>query len=181
MFDSDVFDYIYENNLFGMVKYFVDNKIINMFVTPVQLAEINAISEPKRKEEITKMVYDFSVEIIPPSLAIIGIEPSNSIHQRPGFQCLKIEDVIISDLDRTQELELSNLQGSKEGRNKIGKYSADIMILFTAMKRGMDYVITADRNWVNRLRQIKRIMKSNSRLSVIDISKNNLIEFLNKL
>lgn len=181
MVDTAVFDYIYDNNLFDMVKYFVDNKIIKMFITPVQWAEIDAVSDATRKLKITKMVYGLSVETIPPSLAIIGTEPDNSKPQKPGFQRLRIGDVIISDLDGTQEAELSKLQGSKEGRNKIGKYSADIMILFTAMKRDMDYVITADKNWVNRLQQIKTIMKSNSRLSVLDISNNDLMEFLDRL
>jgi rRNA-processing protein FCF1 len=78
MVDTDVFDYIYDNSLFEMVKYFVDNKTIRIFITPVQWAEINAINDDGRKQEITKMVDGLSAETIPPSLAIIGIEPDKS-------------------------------------------------------------------------------------------------------
>jgi hypothetical protein len=43
MMDTIVFDYIYyDNNLLSLVKHLVDKKIVTVFVTHVQWAEISA-------------------------------------------------------------------------------------------------------------------------------------------
>jgi hypothetical protein len=54
MVDTNVFYYIYNNDLSTKVKYFVDNTVISMFVTSVQWAEIDAKCDIEVNCEIKK-------------------------------------------------------------------------------------------------------------------------------
>lgn len=112
------------------------------------------------------MQQTLSIETIPVWLPIAGTTPEESTIEKnckrssgkPGFQRLRLGDFTIPYLDKSQEAELSKLQGSKTGRNLIGKYSADIMILLTAMKKHMDFVVTDDKKWEKLLEKLKELI-----------------------
>ena len=191
MLDTNILDYIYDNDLSAYVDYFAQKGHVSLYVTNIQLDEIHEIPckdivKKLRQCEITKMAHDMHVLTIHTSIGVVGSDDSitdyKSSKRKPGFKGSRVgHSSKVADLEESQIEELKKLQGTKSGRNLIGKYTADNVILFTAMMEDMDYVATDDKKMENRIGVPKKIILPNFRLKIVNITKKDLIDFLNEL
>src|SRR5918993_1277127 len=120
MLDTNTLDYIYTNKtrVVPKLKNFY-KKQINLYITYIQQDEINKIRDISKKNCISK---------------IIGINKS----RKYGFIDSKIDmyelvdDTDVDILEKIQKPTLSNPMSN----------AADLLILYTAVKKKMDYLIT---------------------------------------
>ena len=135
MLDTNTLDYIYINkiSLIPKLKNF-SKKQIHLYITQVQQDEINKMTNDYKKNCINKIISIIGIKRVPTSNAIIGIdEPSKHgfIGSKIGMSEL-VDDADLHILERIQKYNLTNPMGN----------TADLSILYTSVKKKMDYLIT---------------------------------------
>jgi hypothetical protein len=137
MLDSNALAHICEQMLHRRIRKAVDGKHIQLSITHVQTDEINR-ALPETRECICKLISDGYIKIIPTNGAIAGTdEPS-----RKGFIASRLNMAYL-----TSEKEANLLQNKMKINMKSPmKNSADILILHTAIKQRIDYLVTDDKD-----------------------------------
>ena len=135
MLDTNTLDYIYgyKIRLIPKLKNF-SKKDIHLYITLIQQDEINKMDNEYRKSCINKIISIIGIKRVPTSCTIIGIgEPSKHgfIGSNIGMSEF-IDDVDLSILEKFRKYTPSNPMGN----------AADLTILYTAIKKKMDYLIT---------------------------------------
>jgi rRNA-processing protein FCF1 len=172
MLDTNVLHYIYDNDLSWQIDWFIRNRPVGLYITYVQLAEAKGIislssDSIMRKCSLVQTILAIGVGLIPTSSGIVGTDKES----RRGYKGSQVGTFkIISD--HIAE-ELTKHQGSKDS-NPIGKNTADLIILQTAIDENMDYIVTDDRNMKNLLLKL-----SHAKLKALD--NNDLVSCLNSL
>ncbi len=147
MLDTNVFDFIYDNDLIDLVNSFVSKDRITFYVTHVQNDELKKIKDPVKKEQIEKI----QCIIIQTSGTIVGTKTNRGFEgSRIGFATL---DGII-EASKNEEL-------SEMDTHPLGK-SADKLIVNTAIKENMDYLVSNDNDIIGI------VEKSESKVKVIN-------------
>jgi hypothetical protein len=136
MLDTNTLDYIYTNNtlLVPKLKNF-SKKNIHLYITQVQQDEINKIRNISKKSCINKTISIIGIKRVLTASTIIDTGKSTSKHGFIGSQIDKYELVDDINLDILGKLQKSTT--SKPMGN-----TADLSILYTAVKKKMNYLIT---------------------------------------
>jgi hypothetical protein len=136
MLDTNAFDYIYDIKLIDKVQKAVDNGKIKLFATDAQYQEIEKIRESTRKQGLKNMAEKLQVAFLATSAAVVGLD-------KPGKKGLNGSKVgmakVVSDND-AQLLEALTKVNSKHPL----KNTADLLIIYTAIKENMDFLVTAN-------------------------------------
>lgn len=135
MLDTNTLDYIYTNKtrVVPKLKNFY-KKQINLYITYVQQEEINKIRDISKKSCINKIISITGIKRVLTASTIIGTNKS----RKHGFIDSNIDmyelvdDTDVDILGKLQKLTLSNPISN----------NADLLILYTAVKKKMDYLIT---------------------------------------
>jgi rRNA-processing protein FCF1 len=174
MLDTNVLDYIYDNDLSWQINWFIRNGNVSFYITYVQIAEtegIIALSSDSiiRKHSLIHTILAIDVKLIPMASSVAGtIKQSRRGYKVPQVGTFKVTSDNVA-------AELRKYQGSKNS-NPIGRNEADLEILHTAIDEDMDFVVTNDKNMKKLLPKLR--LKP-TRLKVID--NNDLIGFLDSL
>jgi rRNA-processing protein FCF1 len=135
MLDTNTLDYIYDNKTHLVPKLTnLSKKYIHLYITHVQQDEINKMTDDYKKSCINKIISVIGIRRVFTSSAIIGIdEPSKHgfIGSNIGMYEL-VDDADLSILEKLQKYTVSNPMGN----------TADLIILYTAIKKKMHYLIT---------------------------------------
>lgn len=135
MLDTNTLDYIYFNkiHLVPKLKDF-SKKHINLYITHIQQDEINNIKDSSKKDCITKIISSIKIKRVLAVSTIIDID-KQSKHTliEPMLDIYKLGDE--SDLHILKKLRKQPFS------NNMGK-TADLLIIYAAIKKKMDYLIT---------------------------------------
>jgi hypothetical protein len=115
------------------IRKAVDSKHIHLSITHVQRDEINR-GPPANREYIYKLINDGYIKIVPTNGAIVGTDQSS----KKGFIGSKVGMARITSDEEANLLRNKMKVGSKSPM----KNSADILILYTAIKQRMDFLVT---------------------------------------
>jgi|SRR5215216_543015 len=174
MFDTSVFNFIHEYNLYSNVEsFFTQNKDISVYICDTQVQEISSISDTLKKDKVKKMMRNISVQTIPCSLGFVG---NDEISPRLADKGFRVDRVKVADIDKSKDKEIEELKCDK----------ADATILDTAITEEMDYLVTCDRKMKTRLsgrlNKVRIYSKKYPELKIELINeKEDLENFLNKL
>lgn len=135
MLDTNTLDYIYTNKtrVVPKLKNFY-KKQINLYITYVQQDEINKIRDISKKSCINKIISITGIKRVLTVSTIIGTNKSRKyefIDSNIDMYELA-DDTDVDILEKLQKLTLSNPMSN----------TADLLILYTAVKKKMDYLIT---------------------------------------
>jgi rRNA-processing protein FCF1 len=135
MLDTNTLDYIYANNtrLVPKLKNF-SKKYIHLYITHVQQDEINKISNISKRNCINKIISIIGIKRVLTASTTIGNGTSTRKHRFMDSQIDLYELVDDNDLDILEKLKSITF-------NPMGN-TADLSILYTAVKKKMDYLIT---------------------------------------
>jgi hypothetical protein len=182
MFDTSIFNFIYDHNLVGQVElFFLQNRNILVYTIQTQLHEINAMHNNVKKQRIIEMMQVICPKLIPMSLAPAGTTKYTS----HGFKGATIPYAKVVNIDESKPEEIEKLRGSIK-ENPIGEHMADTTILDTAITENMDCLVTADiymkTQLPHRLRNVRIYSQKHSELKIERIQKkDDLLDFLKKL
>jgi predicted nucleic acid-binding protein len=174
MFDTSVFNYIHEYDLYPHVEsFFTRNKDVTVYVCDTQLLEVDLISGTIRKNRIKKLIQDISVQTVICSLAFVGNDKSSRRLTDRGFIVGRFKVAEMYD-SKTQEMD------------ELKRDKPDATILDTAITEEMDYLITRDKKMKTavhvRLLKVRNYHKKYPELKIKLIKeKNDLMHFLNRL
>jgi hypothetical protein len=74
MFDTSIFNFIDRHNLYsGLKSFFGNNKDIQLYITPTQVDEINAISDASKRTRILDLIHAISAKKVAASLGVVGL------------------------------------------------------------------------------------------------------------
>jgi hypothetical protein len=136
MLDTNTLDYIYTNKtrVVPKLKNFY-KKHINLYITFVQQDEINKIRDISKKSCINKIISIVGIKRVFTSSTIIGTNKPRKygfIDSNIDMYELVVDDTDVDILEKLQKPTLSNPMSN----------TADLLILYTAVKKKMDYLIT---------------------------------------
>jgi hypothetical protein len=135
MLDSNSFDYIYDNMLADKVQKAVIDGKVQLFATDAQKQEIEKISNNTRKQGIKQMAEDIQVTFIETSAMVAGLD-------KPGKKGFSGSRAGLARVVSDEDAQL--LEQLKDNSMNPLKNTADLLTFYTAYKRNMDYLITAD-------------------------------------
>ena len=135
MLDTNTLNYIYDNktHLVSKLKN-LSKKHIHLYITHVQQDEINKMMDDYKKRCINKIISIIGIRRVLTLSSIKGIDESNKyefISSNIGMYEL-VEDADLPFLAKLQRYTASNPVGN----------TADLIILYTAIKKKMHYLIT---------------------------------------
>jgi hypothetical protein len=139
------------------IRKAVDSKHIHLSITHVQRDEINC-GPPANREYIYKLINDGYIKIVPTNGAIVGTDQSS----KKGFIGSKVGMARFTSDEEANLLRNKIKIGSKSPM----KNSADILILYTAIKQRMDFLVTDDQHIKRMLESFKQDITTG--LQVID-------------
>jgi hypothetical protein len=144
MLDSNALDHVCDHMLGHRIRKAVDSKHIHLSITHVQTDEINP-APPATRECIRKLINDGYIKIVPTNGVIAGTDqPSKKPFIGSRFNMARF----------TSEKEANLLQNKMKINIKSSmKNSGDILILYTAIKQRMDFLVTDDKD-------VKKILDS---------------------
>jgi len=135
MLDTNTLAYIYNNKIHLVPKLRnLSKQCIHFYITHIQQDEINKMKDGYKKSCINKIISIIGIRRVFTSSAIRGIDKPS----RHGFSGATIgmyelvEDVDFPFLEKLRRYTVSNPIGN----------TADLMILYAAIKKKMHYLIT---------------------------------------
>jgi flagellar biosynthesis protein FlhB len=136
MLDTNTLDYIYMNNihLVPKLKNF-SKKHIHLYITHVQQEEINKIRNTSKRNCINKIISIIGIKRIFTTSTIVDTNKSTNKHGFMGSSIDIYELVDDSNLDILKKFQQSITSNPSSNM-------ADLSILYTAIKKKMDYLIT---------------------------------------
>ena len=126
-----------------------------MYITHIQQDEINKMADDYRKSCINKIISIIGIRRVPTSGAIIAIDESSK-HGFIGSSIGMYELVDDGDLHILEKL-------INRSSNLIGN-TADLLILYTAIKKKMPYLITNDNHFESMLKEISKFIPNHLQL-----------------
>ena len=142
MMDTNAFDFIYDNNLIGFVNKLVTAEQIELYVTHVQLDEIEKISNEEKREKIKTVYYT-------PVVASVGFVGTSDSTSR-GYVGART-DAFIAVNEEDNEI-VNKVKRNLTKTHPLGN-AADITISFTAFKKNVDYLVSNDTGIHNVLKE----------------------------
>jgi rRNA-processing protein FCF1 len=175
MFDTSVFNYIHEHDLYSHVEsFFTQHKDITVYICDTQELEIASIKEPiSKRHKIQKMMRNIPVQTVICSLGFVGSDkPSNRLVDS-GFRVGKVK---VADIDESKHKEIEELR----------RHKADATIIDTAITEEMDHLVTCDKDMEtrlsDRLKKVRIYPKKHPELKIELIKeKDDLMNFLREL
>jgi hypothetical protein len=172
MFDTSVFNFIDEQNLYSDIEaFFSHNKNISVYVCDTQLLEIGSIANTSKKERIGNMIKKIPLETVICSLGYVGTnKPSHRLAER-GFRVGRFR---VADINESKHREIEKLE----------RDTSDVTILHTAITEEMDHLVTCDLEMKTRLHELLRKVSNYSKpypqlkIKLIE-KKEDLLNFLN--
>ena len=155
---KDAFDYIYDNGLTDKVQKAVDNGKLQLFATDVQQQEIEKISDDIKKQRIKQTAEEIRVRFIETSGAVVGPDQP----PKRGFSGSRVDHAEIpsdQDVRLLEDLKQVNMQHPL-------KNEGDLIILYTAIKKNMDYLVTEDKRFNKSLQSFK--VKRDTEMQIMD-------------
>lgn len=135
MLDTNSLDYIFNNRVRLAPKLIeLSKKIANFYITRVQLEEIDKITEISKKKCINKILVQMGTRTILPSKLAINDENFTQ------FEFIE-SDIFFDDI-RGNHIDKNLLKKISESNPTQNGNFADLLILYTAVKNKMDYLIT---------------------------------------
>jgi hypothetical protein len=135
MLDTNALDHICDHMLGPRIRKAIDNKHIHLSITHVQRDEINR-GPPANRVYIYKLINHGYIKIVPTNGAIVGTDQLS----KKGFIGSKVGMARFTSDEEAHLLQNKMKVGSKNPM----KNSADILILYTAIKQRMDFLVTGD-------------------------------------
>jgi rRNA-processing protein FCF1 len=164
MLDTNTLDYIYDNKTHLVSKLRnLSKKHIHLYITHIQQDEINKMADNK-KNCINKIISNIGIRRILTSSAIIGVdEPSKHgfIGSNIGMYEF-VDDIDLPILEKLHKYTVSNPMGN----------AADLSILYTAVKKEMDYLITDDNHFASMLKEMSKDIPNN-----LQLKKNHYLDY----
>ena len=165
MLDTNTLDYIYDNkiNLVSKLRNLA-KKHIHLYITHIQQDEINKMTDNSKKSCINKIISNIGIRRILTSSAIIGVdEPSKHgfIGSNIGMYEF-VDDIDLPILEKLHKYTVSNPMGN----------AADLSILYTAVKKEMDYLITDDNHFASMLKEMSKDIPNN-----LQLKKNHYLDY----
>ena len=165
MIDTNTLHHIYTDKirLIPKLKNF-SKKNIHLYITHIQQDEINKMNDVYQKSCINKIISIIGIKRVPSSWMIIGTDkPSNHgfIGSNIGM-CEFVDDVDLPILEKLQKHNLSNPMDN----------TADLSILYTAVKKKMDYLITDDKHFEPMLKEMSKDIPNN-----LELKKNHDLDY----
>ena len=164
MLDTNTLDYIYDNKTHLVSKLRnLSKKHIHLYITHIQQDEINKMADNK-KNCINKIISNIGIRRILTSSAIIGVdEPSQHgfIGSNIGMYEF-VDDIDFPILEKLHKYTVSNPMGN----------AADLSILYTAVKKEMDYLITDDNHFASMLKEMSKDIPNN-----LQLKKNHYLDY----
>jgi predicted nucleic acid-binding protein len=174
MFDTSVFNFIDQNNLYSDIEsFFAQNKNISVYICDTQVLEIDSISDFIKRDRIRKTIQNISVQNVHCSFGYVGTDnPSRRLTDR-GSSVGKFR---VADMDESKHQEIEELK----------RENPDATILDTAITEEMNYLVTRDRlmktRLPERLNKVRIYSKQYPELKIELIKeKEDLMSFLNRL
>ena len=137
MLDTNTLNYIYTHQklLVSKLKSF-SKKHIHLFITHVQQDEINKMKDYPKKSCINKIISIIGIKRVLTANTVIGIDdPCERGFTGSSIDMYELlDDIDLHVLEKLQKHTPSNPMGN----------TADLSILYTAVKKKMDYLITDD-------------------------------------
>lgn len=134
MLDTNTFDFLYENKLLEKLSNLIKKTTFSIVICRVQMDEIEKISEPEKK----KIIQSISVEKIPTWIGWVGVEDRyNRGYLAPRvdwFKAVNDEDAVI----------VNKYRRGRTPTHPVGN-EGDLAIVYTAIKEGMDYLVSDDK------------------------------------
>ncbi|MDR4510698.1 MAG: hypothetical protein MRJ93_03220 [Nitrososphaeraceae archaeon] len=131
MLDTNALDYIYNNQVgLGSKLTKPNGKILNFYITYVQRFEINKIADIHKKNSINKILNQMRIRTILPS-EIVGYLKSDLINcdeSRNEIKEIPFDPIVLKKIFGYNSYKKCNF--------------ADLLILHTAIKNKMDFLIT---------------------------------------
>ncbi len=184
MLDTTVLDYIYDNDLSAEISYYIRNRYLSLYITHIQIAEVlgnNEVSSDAiiRKCGIIQTILAIDVKIVPISIVYISGPVTNESKKIPGYKGPQVGTFRVAGESLVNLMK--KYHKSKETNphitNPVGKNTADLEILLTAIEENMDYIVTNDKDMTKTLQRIKE--ERPTKLEAMNIEK--LMDFLNRL
>jgi rRNA-processing protein FCF1 len=157
MLDTNTLDYIYTKKIRLVPKLSnFPKKHIHLYITQVQQDEINKMTDDYRKSCINKIISIIGIRRVLTSGTIIGIDESS----KHGFigsnigMCELVNDADLQILENLQKYTRSNPMSN----------TADLLILYTSIKKKMDYLITDDNHFGPMLKEISKFIPNHLQL-----------------
>jgi hypothetical protein len=149
MFDSNTFDYIYNNDLTNRVQKAVGNGSLQLFATDVQEQEIDGILDETKKRIIGKL----PVRFIATSTAVAALNQPQT-----GLSGSRVDkSKVISDEDKKLLKKLKEIKNELQPKSVDPlKDIGDILTLFTAIEENMDFIVTNDADFKRFLERFKK-------------------------
>ena len=150
MLDTNAIDFIFDNysSLVPKLETLVNSNILRLYITHIQLDEIEKIKNIAKRESIKKIIGRIKIQTINTSNAVVGTD-SPSKHGFIGSKVGMAKIVDNSDADILKKLQ-------RNTTNPMGN-TADLSILFTAVKENMDYLVT------HNIKDFKNLLKNMSK------------------
>jgi hypothetical protein len=135
MLDTNTFDYIYTNKILLVPKLKNFSKKNNhLYITHIQQDEINKMKDVYKKSCINKIIASTGIKRIFTSSMIIATNQPIKYDLIGSMidMCELVDNGDLNILEKLQKYNLTNPMGN----------TADLSILYTAVKKKMDYLIT---------------------------------------
>jgi predicted nucleic acid-binding protein len=174
MFDTSIFNFIYEHGLYSYVEsFFTKNKDISVYICDTQVLEIRSIRDTLKRDKIEKMIQNILVKTVICSLGYVGSNKSYNRLAEVGFEVGRVK---VADMNGSKPQEIEELKHDK----------TDSTILNTAITEEMDYLVTRDKKMKTLLpKRLKEVMIYDKKYSELKIElikdEKDLIIFLNRL
>jgi len=142
--DTNTFDFLYENKLLEKLSNLIKKTTFSLVICRVQMDEIEKISEPEKK----KIIQSISIEKIPTWIGWVGVEDRyNRGYLAPRvdwFKAVNDEDAVI----------VNKYRRGRTPTRPVGN-EGDLAIVYTAIKEGMDYLVSDDKEIIRVYDRLK--------------------------
>ena len=131
--DTNTFDFLYDNNQINKLIELIEKGNITLVICQVQSDEIDKIGDETKKNALEKIPW----EKIPSSIGWVGVED----RYNRGYLAPKVNGVKTVSVDDAKIV--NKYRRGRTETHPVGN-EGDLAIVFTAIKEGMDYLISDD-------------------------------------
>jgi len=131
--DTNTFDFLYEKELLEKLSNSIKKNIFSLIICRVQMDEIEKISKSEKK----KIIQSVPCEKIPTAIGWIGVEDRyNRGYLAPRSDWCKIVKNEDADI-------VNKYRRGRTPTHPVGN-EGDLAIVYTAIKEGIDYLVSDD-------------------------------------
>src|SRR5215211_312890 len=101
MFDTSIFNFIDRHDLYSNLESFLGkNKDFQVYITPTQVNEINAISDASKRARILDLIHAISAKKVAASLGVAGLDESSP--HRFGYKGPRIGEFRVDEMNESK-------------------------------------------------------------------------------